>query len=320
MESGVSHGPRFWTCHWQNRYWKDDANNEGAPIRGSGSNSFVKRGVSPGDVIYIVSLLDGQLMLGGRMVVERIILSRDEAVRFWNTDNLFDAREWIVARDGASTPLNLHRQLAPALARRLEFISRKSGRRPLFFLTDTHLSGQATRGVHELTHESAALLERVLVATDSMQNSDELVTVTEQFVDASTESTGQSFDEVAERSTQDAVYREGDVQQSLVNRYERDRRAREACIAHYGTSCILCGFDFVEIYGHSMAGFIHVHHLSALATIGPGYLVNPIRDLRPVCANCHAVLHHRTPPFSLDEVRVLLERRDSEPIIADARH
>jgi predicted HNH restriction endonuclease len=34
-----------------------------------------------------------------------------------------------------------------------------------------------------------------------------------------------------------------------------------------------------------------------------------VRDLRPVCPNCHATLHHREPPYSLEEVRQFLEAR-----------
>jgi predicted HNH restriction endonuclease len=30
-------------------------------------------------------------------------------------------------------------------------------------------------------------------------------------------------------------------------------------------------------------------------------------DLRPVCPNCHAVLHHRVPAFSIEEVRTFLQ-------------
>ena len=55
---------RYWTCHWQNRHWRDDVNPEYKPVCSSGSNSFRKRGVSVGDVVYIVSLADGQLYLG----------------------------------------------------------------------------------------------------------------------------------------------------------------------------------------------------------------------------------------------------------------
>lgn len=106
-----------------------------------------------------------------------------------------------------------------------------------------------------------------------------------------------------------SAYSEGSVQRILINRYERDPRAREECIRHYGTTCFLCGFDFVAVYGEVMAGFTHVHHLNLLSSVGPDYEVDPIKDLRPVCPNCHAVLHCREPPYSLDEVRALLQGR-----------
>lgn len=96
------------------------------------------------------------------------------------------------------------------------------------------------------------------------------------------------------------------MHQILVNRYERDHVARKKCISHYGTRCNLCGFDFAAIYGQAMAGLVHVHHLNLLSKVGPDYNVDPIRDLRPVCPNCHAVIHRREPPYSLDEVRQFL--------------
>ncbi len=58
-----------------------------------------------------------------------------------------------------------------------------------------------------------------------------------------------------------ATFTEGNVVRIAVNRYERDSRAREACISRYGTVCCVCGFDFVATYGEVMAGFTHVHHL-----------------------------------------------------------
>jgi hypothetical protein len=102
-------------------------------------------------------------------------------------------------------------------------------------------------------------------------------------------------------------YNEGSVQRILVDRYERDPRARAACIRHYGTTCFLCGFNFVAVYGAVMEGFTHVHHLKPLSSVGPDYEVDPIRDLRPVCPNCHAVLHRQEPAYSLDEVRRFLQ-------------
>lgn len=101
-------------------------------------------------------------------------------------------------------------------------------------------------------------------------------------------------------------YREGTTHQVLVNAYERNRAARQACIAHFGPACSACGLQFEEQYGSLGVGFIHVHHIVPLASLGPDYEVNPIKDLRPVCPNCHAMLHRRQPPLSLDELRALI--------------
>lgn len=104
-----------------------------------------------------------------------------------------------------------------------------------------------------------------------------------------------------------ATYREGQRTQVFVNRYERDRGARDACIQHYGCSCQVCGFDFEKQYGEIGKGFIHVHHTVPVSEIGEQYTVDPIQDLVPVCPNCHAMLHRRNPPYSVDELRKALQ-------------
>jgi hypothetical protein len=81
------------------------------------------------------------------------------------------------------------------------------------------------------------------------------------------------------------MYREGAVYQVTVNAYERDPKARSACIEYYGPTCVVCGFRFGAVYGTLAEGFIHVHHVRPLSEIGEEYEVDPIEDLRPVCAN-----------------------------------
>jgi predicted HNH restriction endonuclease len=44
----------------------------------------------------------------------------------------------------------------------------------------------------------------------------------------------------------------------------------------------------------------------SIAGIRKEYRLNPIADLRPGCPNCHAVIHRREPPFSIDEVKQML--------------
>lgn len=92
------------------------------------------------------------------------------------------------------------------------------------------------------------------------------------------------------------------------NEFKRNPKARQECIAHHGTSCTACGFNFGDTYGRSAEDYIHVHHLKPLASIGEEYVIDPIKDLRPVCANCHAVIHLRQLPYSIEEVRVMLNR------------
>lgn len=93
---------------------------------------------------------------------------------------------------------------------------------------------------------------------------------------------------------------EGALLRITVNRYERDLVARQKCIEHYGSVCVVYGFDFEKRYGAIGAGFIHVHHLVDIASIGGRYQVDPVRDLRPVCPNCHAMLHQERPAMSID--------------------
>jgi 5-methylcytosine-specific restriction protein A len=53
-------------------------------------------------------------------------------------------------------------------------------------------------------------------------------------------------------------------------------------------------------------GFIHVHHLVPVAKIKKRYRVVPSRDMRPVCPNCHEMLHRKTPPFTIEEMRGII--------------
>lgn len=101
-------------------------------------------------------------------------------------------------------------------------------------------------------------------------------------------------------------YPEGLARAVLINEYERSSAARQRCIDHYGLKCQACQADFEAIYGPIGHGFIHIHHRVPIASIGKDYRVDPIKDLIPVCPNCHAMLHRREPPLEVEELRSLL--------------
>lgn len=102
-------------------------------------------------------------------------------------------------------------------------------------------------------------------------------------------------------------YREGLTKRIYVNVYERNSQARQKCIEHYGSSCYICNFKFVNFYGKIGEGFIHVHHLKQLSEIGQEYELDPIKDLRPVCPNCHAMLHTKTPTYTIEELKDIIQ-------------
>ena len=106
---------------------------------------------------------------------------------------------------------------------------------------------------------------------------------------------------------------EGAVKTITVNAYERNQKAKTMCIKHYGRKCAVCGFKMAELYGQVGENVIHVHHLRELASVGKEYEVDPIKDLRPVCPNCHAVLHTESPAMTIDKLqKVLLKRKSIE--------
>ena len=62
---------------------------------------------------------------------------------------------------------------------------------------------------------------------------------------------------------------------------------------YYGVQCQVCDLDFENTYGEVGKDFIHVHHIIPLHEIQEDYIVDPIKDLIPVCPNCHAMLHRK---------------------------
>lgn len=103
-------------------------------------------------------------------------------------------------------------------------------------------------------------------------------------------------------------YYEGAGIQVRVTIYERSREARDKCVRHYGCKCSVCGFDFESFYGEIGRDYIHVHHLVLISkNNGEKYVVDPIKDLIPVCPNCHAMLHTNPPP-SIEDLRRRIRR------------
>ena len=96
----------------------------------------------------------------------------------------------------------------------------------------------------------------------------------------------------------------------MVNAYERNRRARALCIKKYGLNCSVCSFNFSLSYGKIGENYIQVHHLEQLSLSSGQHVIEPDRDLRPVCANCHQMLHKKIPPYSIQEQKNTIKKKN----------
>lgn len=105
---------------------------------------------------------------------------------------------------------------------------------------------------------------------------------------------------------------EGAVKTVTVNRYERNKKARDACIDHYGNVCTICGFNFEQIYGEIGKNKIIVHHLVPQSCKQEEYVIDPVHDLRPICPNCHLIIHSKNEPFTIEEVKTMISKKSAQ--------
>lgn len=104
---------------------------------------------------------------------------------------------------------------------------------------------------------------------------------------------------------------EGKKKQIYTTVYERNPQLRQDAIDIHGTTCIACNFNFEEKYGDYAKDFIHIHHVKPLFENEDQneILINPEKDLVPVCPNCHAVIHKRKDKtLSIEELKVLITK------------
>jgi hypothetical protein len=107
----------------------------------------------------------------------------------------------------------------------------------------------------------------------------------------------------------DKEFYEGSLKRISVEIRERDPAVRKACIEYHECKCWICDFDFGKFYGPEAEGFIHVHHREQLAKAAGRRKVDPIKDLVPLCPNCHSVVHLRKIAYEVDEVKKMVNRQ-----------
>jgi hypothetical protein len=254
-------------------------------------DQFRRLGIQAGDLVYVVSVWKKSLHLLSKIEAGRVC-GPDEAAESLGYDlqEMVPASTYVIA--ARSTPFDFEMTLPTDAAAVLELLGepppRKSG-----FSPAGPLGVKFPPGVREIAAASAALLDSLLPAMEEVD------------LDPERELEFTLPDEVLD----DEYLYDDDVREVTVNAHERNLEARQLCIAHHGCHCNVCGFDFGETYGPAGANYIHVHFLRPLVELGEDYEVDPVNDLRPVCPNCHAMIHSVIPPYSLEELKAMLKKQ-----------
>ena len=279
-------------------YWKTiqvrmvlDEASEGRLLDHAASKQFGK--VRPGDTVWIVNIErhTHRFLLVGRIEVA-MVCSRRAAQRALGRANLYEeAPLHIVAIRGSEQPPR-EIPLDP-VARQLRFVSPQASDR--LTITNGQVDQQQVRRLRELTPETIDLFERMWREASSGNG---------------TRSGNDGEERIPNRE-----YLEGGAVKVLANRYERDREARDACVAHFGPICRVCDMEFGKDYSPLGEGFIEVHHLVPVSSRGQRYRVDPLKDLIPVCPNCHAMLHAGERPPSVARLRdVVAKNRQQDAL------
>lgn len=106
------------------------------------------------------------------------------------------------------------------------------------------------------------------------------------------------------------VFLEGSKYTITFNKHERNPVARRICINEYGCVCKICGFDYERFYGAYAKDYIQVHHIIPISEIGEEYEIDPLKDLMPICGNCHSIIHRKRIALRPEELVEMLKKHD----------
>ena len=114
---------------------------------------------------------------------------------------------------------------------------------------------------------------------------------------------------------------EGAKKLKEVSVYERSSKLRNFAINYFSKNnkiyCNCCDFNFEDFYGDSIGkGFIEIHHTKPIFKYEDedleNTLTNAIKNLTPVCSNCHRMIHRNwNKPL---EIQMLIENINTHGI------
>jgi predicted HNH restriction endonuclease len=241
----------------------------------------------PGDVIWIVTVRGGDLLLAGRLQVGAV-LDESEADDIFDEYGLWQARWHVTAAHSTAEPMQLINLTERDITLSLRFQSpadrlRINQRGRLNTLSLYHL--------RQLTDDSGGLLNYTWYKAKGALDAVEHIDIEpDQFIYAEGKTTVRRR-VVRQRSA------------GLVNA-AKARFAQQ----HGELRCEICHLSFAEVYGEIGAGYIEAHHPDPISELDGEHFTD-VDGIVLVCANCHRMIHRKSPPYSIDHLRQIVQQR-----------
>jgi hypothetical protein len=154
---------RYFTQYWTNETWRREAIRLD-DLDHTAGNQFRKKGIRAGDVIYIITIFDGKMFLGGKLVVDQVV-GKQMAAEILDTSPgmLWDAKDHVLADDEEylysfdpdnEVPWDIAKGICIKNSDGTRGLKRARG--------GSGIDPQTIRGVCELTKFSATQLDRLL--------------------------------------------------------------------------------------------------------------------------------------------------------------
>jgi len=107
----------------------------------------------------------------------------------------------------------------------------------------------------------------------------------------------------------DFQVREGERAKRETTFLTRNKGVVDAAKKAFNGNCEGCGDNLEAKYGSLARGFVEAHHKYPLAGADDVGVTTKVSDLALLCANCHRMVHRKSPCLTIEELQSILRAR-----------
>ncbi len=299
----------YWKLPQVLRHLHDQGN---PPVYHLGSEQLDK--VAVGDVIWIITVEDGDLLLVGRFPVEHLV-NREEAGKILNTDDLWESSLHAVCNEKNAKPMNVLRisDLLPAL-----WFNTQKEDTQIELEKDNTINGRRLQTIKRLAPDSVELIEHVWTQPDLLESDafyDELYkdeendglgevaadnqpalaaslsTLTQEQIDlelAADIEFSRCLSEADRASRLAAAAKIPEKIQVVSLGFRRNADVIVTVLLRAKGICEACGEKAPFARRSDGSPYLEVHHRVALSQNGE----DTVENAAALCPNCHRRVHH----------------------------